>query len=192
MKTKRILLDVDGVLTGLGEVMLSIANRLANTTYTMEDRREYDIFTLPGLFKIKSDTWRVLKAPGFNNHLQPYQEAMPALDVLREIGEVRVVTTPVHCKTWVYDRTEWLMDTLGFKKREVLYVSNEEKAYIVGDAFVEDKVDNLLPWLNHGGEFGVGFIWARPYNDIRLTHPRAIRTHSWHQVIELIKERFAA
>ena len=188
---KRFLIDCDGVLADFDAAFLRIANQFCESEHLPEHVLEWDYKNLPEVVAAASQAWEVVKGDGgFCQRLEvlggsdiPHLEAIQAL---RELGEVRVVTTPVHCDHWYYERVEWLIENFGFRANEVTFT--KQKEYVYGTCLVDDKVDNVVKWTKFNGKrkdaFGV--LWARPYNvDGEIAHKKIHRTNSWQQVLGL-------
>lgn len=183
----RLLIDVDGVLGDFVGPTLDIANRLAGTSYTAEDVREWDLFNLPGLREVEDATWKVISEVGWARTQPVLPGAIAAMQAFQEIGDVRIITAPVHAPTFCYDRKMWLLENFGIKHSHVIFAT--EKHYVDGDMLLDDKVENVRDWLQERGRRrgGTAVLWARPYNETFDSHPRMVRTGDWSRVIEIAR-----
>jgi len=193
-----ILLDCDGVLADFTTAFLAIGNTLAGTSYTVEDATEWDL-ALPGFEPYSRIIWDHVSAPGFARKLSPYPEAIEAVRVLRQLGRVRIVTTPIHsaehlirCRgeTFHWDRLHWLYSHFDVQPCDVIFTAHKE--LVTGDVFVDDKLENVRDWIAvHGPKPHVrAFLWSQPYNaGFKSNHPKVLRTSSWQDVIAYVRKQ---
>jgi 5'(3')-deoxyribonucleotidase len=178
-----VLLDVDGVLGNFIEANLRTLRSLGVerchddvTTYDLEHCLRLD------------DTTRALMEfrwglPGFCASIPPYPGAQDAVDRLRTVADVYALTAPMFTATWQHERTEWLVEHFGFRRKDV--ISTHAKHLVRGDVFVDDKPSHVEAWqAAHPG--GVGILWGRPYNVGAVGGVR--RETEWGAVVGLLTE----
>ena len=192
--THRILVDCDGVLANFIEPFLAIANRLAGTSYTEADVKEWDMDRLPGFEAIKNEAWAEVGDPGFARNMPLYQGAQEGMRRLADIGEVFIVTAPLwlhkedesrgdlHGQTFCWDRVKWLRAHFGIPATRVIFAYHKE--LVEGDVLIDDKVENVEAWIKaHGTKKGTSAIlWSHPYNKTgQGRHPKVMRTNDWNE-----------
>lgn len=92
-----------------------------------------------------------------------------------------VVTSPwVSCDTWHAHRTKDLRQKLGFDR----VVVTDQKHYVFGDVFIEDKWANLERWLQVWPE-GRGVYVLAPYSE---PLPAAFASRVWTMTTETAGE----
>lgn len=182
---KIILVDVHGVLADISTEILKEANARAGTSYVHDDVCQWDIMSLPGLQEVAAAVWTAVKEPGWAHRLKPYPGAVEGLNNLKEIGDVRIVTTPIFSPTWEYDTKMWIQEHFDVSHKDV--VTRHDKSGECGDILIDDKPSNIHAWLHEHAPRNPqirGVLWTRNYNkDARLEFAQERRTNSWHQAL---------
>ena len=184
----RILIDVDGVLADFSSGALLVCNKLANTSYTVEDIKDFDIFKLPSLKEIEDEAWRLMDHPGWARTLKVYDGAKDAVKRLKEIGDVRIVTAAVFSgPTFCFDRAQWLEEHFGIVHDDIFF--GADKRCVWGDVFIDDKIENIHNWIGENGNLPntpIAILWDRPWNQNYISHAKVRRLKDWNKAIELI------
>ncbi len=186
MRKPKVLLDVDGVLADFNGSCFHLLNDHFDLDITHDDITEWGWTS--GHPKIPAHALRHLTThwvhqEGFVWGMKPLPGAREAVKNLREIATVVCVTSPWRgAKLWTHERTEWLIHHFGFQEEDIIPTSG--KHHVGGDVLVDDRVSNVVKWLEHHP--GMGFVWAQPYN---VNSPQANmirRTGSWQDVIDYV------
>lgn len=182
MRTRpRFLCDVDEVLANFQVPMFTIAERLFGRRLTAHDFEVWDVFT--GFTEEELEAlYMELEKPGFCRDLQPIPGAFEAIQELRKIADVFVVTSPFRSPTWVHERDAWLKKHFGFSRDHIVHTS--AKFLVEGDAFLDDKPSHVVHWKEMHPK-GRAMLWHIP-NTRTLPH-EDVRVHSWQQVIDVVK-----
>lgn len=178
----RLLVDVDEVLGDFQAPVLKLMSHITGKEYVPEDFTEWDIFN------VLSDEQRNLvfaciERPGFCASIKPTPGSLEAVKELQTFCEVVPVTSPFHSTPWVNERTAWLGDYFGWKKREIVFTS--AKHLVVGDGLADDKPDNVEAWAAYHPD-GVPMLWHIP-NTRLLTDYDKYRVRSWQEVIDKMR-----
>lgn len=174
MKRPIYLVDADGVMVDfLGGSLVTLWD--LGIQRTREDVREFDI---GAALKLAEFQRLLLEAawsrPGWCSSLPAYEGAREGVEMLRSIGEVYAVTSPMwSCRTWESERRSWLIEQMGFRAREV--ISAHAKHLIHGDVLVDDKPEHLEAWKH-----GRAVCWAQVYNEGYA----GLRTNDWQAVAD--------
>jgi len=154
-----ILIDADGVLCNFIDPFLQMANTVTGLDKTVHDLTTWDM--LPMYPKEKhTEILNELVKPGWCLGLAPYKGARDAVDELRKIAKVYCVTAPWTSTTWCYERTQWLMEHMGFDRHEVMHV--HDKWLVHGLTLIDDKAETLVRWQDATGKRGI--LVSQPYN----------------------------
>jgi 5'(3')-deoxyribonucleotidase len=157
-----ILLDADGVLFDTCTAMMRWAHALgADESITAETLTTYAIEMLLPEDK-RATWWQRVTARGFCAALRPYLGAVEAVNQLREIGDVVVVTSPMHSPHWAHERYVSLRDHFGFDRHNV--ISTAGKHWVAGDFLCDDSASHLAKWSHRWGTPNRAFLIDRPYN----------------------------
>ena len=184
----RVLLDVDGVLADFASGFLAIINEMTGRRYVLD---EIDQFDVGRALKLEADEYsdakrELAKTPRFAAKLRPYPGAVDGVAALREISDVRIVTSPWNSHpTWTFDREEWLRKHFKIEHAHVTHTS--EKFAVRGDVFVDDKVDHVTKWASANARHGLAVHWKTLHNRNEQTLKRA--TSSWAQLLDWVRER---
>lgn len=187
--SRRIGLDVDGVLGDLLTPLMKIASELLQREVYVSHLQSWD---LDDLFKgedaaMLPELWRRAGEPGFCRRLVPYPGAVEGVAALRSAGaDIFVVTSPLHdAATWTHDREKWLEERFGIPRRRVNHV--HEKYTFSGSMLVDDKPENIELWAREHA--GVGVLWHQSWNaDHVFRHPTrasTVRSNSWDSVLDM-------
>lgn len=165
----RVLLDADGVLLNFLEPCLRIINRrmimagLWTEPRLLDEMRSWHIFDSLGVPKdVETAVYDEMTQPGWCRSLEPFDGAVAGVELLREISDVYVVTSPMKGPTWTHERDHCLMSHFGFTTKQIIHAS--AKYVCAGDALVDDRTDNLIKWHEHNPS-GLPIRWRIVTND---------------------------
>jgi 5'-nucleotidase len=182
MKRKCLLIDVDEVLGNLQTPIFEIVYRLFGKKMTPYDYEGWDLL---GTFSESEQRgiFKEMRKPGFCSSIRPTPGSVEAINELRKHVDVYPVTSPLHSRTWVSERYDWLHRHFDFDRKAVVFTWS--KFLIVGDAFLDDNPDHVTSWLEaHPGKLGM--LWHLP-NTRTLTEYDNVRVKSWDVVIEKVR-----
>lgn len=185
MKQYDILVDCDGVIADFVGSALKWVNDKLGTSYTEADIKEYDLFAAIGQQSLWKDFHKMVSSGGFCKNIRPYQGAKRLIQDLNDYGNVFVVTKPLHCPTWYYERTEWLNEHFGIPKNHVIFAS--EKRLIGGSLLIEDSFDNCVEWSSEN--FGPVILIDKPYNRVDMGKHEFVRAMDYDDVLYEVNER---
>jgi 5'(3')-deoxyribonucleotidase len=163
--------------------------------------RELDVFAHP--FGI--DRWNIFEAfkatkvqerlvrdqlcrPGVALRFKPNHGAVDAVLALSIWADIFAVTAPLDgSPTWAYDREAWLCDHFGFEPSQIISARN--KHVILGDAFVDDKVESLIDWSQSNPQ-GLAILWVEPHNRTAAWEGPRVRTYEeLFEILEPLRRR---
>lgn len=103
-----------------------------------------------------------LAKPGFWEALEPVQGAVAAVGDLRGMEhELVFVTAPwLSCLGWGHTRRAWLHQHFDADHRNIIITSRKE--LVRGDLLLDDKVDNVLAFMQHTD--GEAYLFDTPHN----------------------------
>jgi 5'(3')-deoxyribonucleotidase len=159
-----IAVDIDGIFANFIRSGLDVAYHLFGIRDKGHDdidsyRMEESLGLTPEQCKAFFD---VMRQRGYCLNIQPYDDARKCIDQLRELGEVHPVTAPFRgMPHWIHERTEWLIDELGFAFEDIVHT--KAKHLIKADVLVEDTTATLVKWCQHHPN-GLGIRVERAYN----------------------------
>jgi 5'(3')-deoxyribonucleotidase len=183
MMRPTILLDADGVLVDFLRSFLEIANGISGLHVTHDDIVQWDVFkAYPEEFHSAMNA--AMEAEGFCINMQPILGSVSAVQKLRELGDVVIVTSPWASRTWAWERTRWLIHHMNFKSKDVIHAS--AKHHVHGAVIIDDKYDTLVEWKRHHPG-GAAILWHAPYNASISKDPNIWRAKGWDEVIALVK-----
>ena len=180
-KCKRVGVDVDGVLGDFE----SVARRAVRELYG----REFgEVVTWDFLAEVipPEETrrfWEYLGNPGyFHSRFTPFPGAGEGFAALYRATEVYIVTSPPRrAPTWTSERDEWLERIFGIPYSRIVHTA--AKHTFLGDALVDDRVENIEAWAAEEIPGSVPILWDMPYN---REETRFLRTRSWHEVLRIV------
>lgn len=190
MKRPRILVDCDGILSDFVSPALDLIHSHTGDRHTVDEITQWDVFAAVG----KKEHEHILDAAVEHRRFcetMPLQPgAKEAIDELRNIGDVYIITSPYDARSWVYERTRWLIQHFGFNKKQIANIS--AKFLVPGDVLLDDSDTNLKDW---SAEWPTGvttarplpLLWDRPWNR-HVNHPGVNRVDDWDTVVKKVKE----
>ena len=160
----RLGCDCDGVLGDFNSLGLHHLNTLLGTAYTAEDLTRFDFSDLiPHESVQRAEFRRRLDASDALLDIPAYPHASALLDGLGRLGEVWVVTSPMHNnQTWCAQRLRWLQERLGVDRHRVAFMS--DKSAFDGAVLIDDYAGNLHQFED-GGNDRRGILWRQPYSE---------------------------
>lgn len=162
MVRTRYLLDVDGPLADFYTPCISLINEYTGWSKTVDDIKSWHIFRSLDVPKdVEKRIYDKMKSPGWCLSLDPIEDAVEAVQALREVGDVFFVTSPMQGQFWTYERTMWLIQNFDAKWSDVIHCSS--KHVCAGDVLIDDRVSNLERWKASHPE-GVALKFRGPYN----------------------------
>lgn len=191
MKDKPIiLLDVDGVLADFTGRVLQIGNELTKCSYTMEDVKEWDVFSLYPKELKRVLVYHICRE-GFCTRLDVLPGALDGVKQLKEVGHVVAVTSPWwSSKTWMHERMEWLKLHFDIPMRSVIHTAAKE--LIRGDIMIDDKPENLLSWGDAQKGQSLSILVDAPYNrsvvaPVQRSFRSFIRATDWKGILDSVR-----
>lgn len=182
MPNKYILVDCDEVLADFKTPARSIMQRLFGIDIDPDTHPHWDLFSVlnPEQLELLFDE---MGRPGVCYSLEVLPGAREGLDRLRQEGTVVAVTRPVLRPTWVYERTHWLMDKMGFEELQV--INTAAKHMVRGDALLDDNPENIANWAAAHPD-GASMLWALP-NTEHMREMDHHRVRTWDMVLDRVK-----
>jgi 5'(3')-deoxyribonucleotidase len=179
-----VLLDCDGVLSNYANGVVEFINDKTGSNLTVNDVKTWKIFDAIGGPTLEKKFYDRVAEGGFCSSLEPFIDAVPAIDELRGMSEVYVVTSPMWLPVWIPERTEWLYRKFGISRNRIVYTS--AKHLVGGDIFVDDSLDNVKRWKKSHDD-SIAILWDAPYNKSDDEKQcGALRLSNWDDVISLV------
>lgn len=181
--TLPIFIDADGVLVDFINPFLAAANRVTGLSKTVHDLPGWDMLPMYPEDKHEEILSNIVQ-PGWCGSLKPLPGAREAVDELRKLGKVYCATSPWTSKTWHSERTEWLMEHMGFDRHDVIHI--HDKWCLRGLTLIDDKAETLVKWHEVTGQIGI--LWTQPYNQRFDGFGKGIwRAGGWDEVLSYVK-----
>jgi 5'(3')-deoxyribonucleotidase len=181
-----VLLDADGVLLNFIQATLDTLHDIDPHSFTHDDIHTWEVFSsLPAAAQVHMDAVydRLRKEGG--RSIQPYPGAAEAVKELQDISDVIIVTSPLHgSRTWTHEREAALEKYFGISHENVIHA--KRKAFVRGDALIDDKPSNLKEWREAHPD-GKPIYWKNPQFREELPH-YVLCTQSWPEVIAVVKK----
>jgi 5'(3')-deoxyribonucleotidase len=182
VRKKRLLVDVDEVLCNFQTSALQLMQELFGDDESLYNRDGWDIFAH------LSKEQRVLiheriAAPGYCYNLAIMEGAREGIELLRQEYQVVACTRPYPSPTWVYERTNWLIDHFSFTDHTI--INTAAKFMVRGDALIDDNPHNVTEWQSEHPQ-GIGILWSIP-NTEKMKEYDSLRARSWEEVQTRLK-----
>ncbi len=183
-----ILLDCDGVLADFGAGYLGAFVEETGDVVGTDQIDRWDMhkctFFIKAAEAIGVTTTELrrrvdahVSRPGFCSSLAVTHGALSAVERLREIGDVYVVTAPWDSSvTWMHERAHWIHRKLGIPRSHVIQAAR--KHLIAGDVFVDDKASHVAEWAERWPQ-GHSILFDLPHNQ----DASGVRRGGWADVI---------
>lgn len=192
---KVVLLDVDNVLANFVDSYLDLVEEVTGRRFSHDSMDRWELSEACNLSpKEKREVEEHISDEHFCETIHPYPSAREGVELLREIADVRAVTSPWHSSPfWCYERGIWLVECMGFSRDHIIQTS--DKAFIWGDVFVDDKLEHLDKWRDHWNVVfqdrddiwrGRPVLWNHPVN--RNDVWGGVRTNDWKVLRELVEK----
>lgn len=190
-----ILLDCDGPLSNFTKAYLKVVTAETGFPCRVENVDRWaihttEVFRLAAEFKgitvqeLKSKVEKHIVRQSFCTDIEVQKEAQAAVEELRSIGEVFVVTSPWDSSpTWMYERLHWCNHHFGISRGNVIQAGT--KHLIRGDVFVDDKVSHVRDWQEAWPK-GVGVLFSMHHN--HLEDSKGIQRGGWELTLEAAKK----
>ncbi len=180
---KRLVLDVDGVLTDFHARARQSILQHFSIDLPLSHYTEWDVTCVLRGQAEKDRMNSIIAEPGFATSLVPDPEAQAFVELCRSRRvDILFATTPhPESPTWKEEREAWLMANFGASKDEIAHI--HKKYFLGGDVFVDDKPSNVSGWIRKNTT-GHGRLWRRFYNERAegLSH-----VSDWSEVSDLLK-----
>lgn len=182
---RTILCDCDGVIADFAGACLELIEAATGVPRTKEEIKEHDIFGSLGLKHMKHILDSAVERGGWCLGIKPYNDAKCGIDMLRSHGEFIIVTSPMHARHWMYERTVWLEQYFNIPSEKVIFA--REKQHIVGDVFIDDNYTNVVNWSKRFPA-GLAVLYGdHKYNEEHNDFGNIKRAKTWKEVEELLE-----
>lgn len=185
MRTLKIALDCDGVLSDFTHGALRVVAEITGRKYAATDIKEFDFTKALGLSEQESLAVmrRIGSSRGFAASLPPYPLARQGVRRLRELGHVFCVTAPWNSPWWREERSAWLALHFGI---DIVHHTADKSVY-EADVFVDDRSDHVRAWLSAWpGRTAV--LWRTLHNISEAVPCGAQLTESWEALYQIARE----
>lgn len=180
------LIDCDGVLADFAGEQLAFLSQALGVKLTHDVIDAWDICRSTGIAplvdrrpEVALDAVNYMAAPGRCYGLAVLHGAVAGMAALRELADVRIVTTPfADAPTWQSEREEWLRRHFGIQPRDVIHTHHKD--LVRGDIFVDDRDDHVNRW-QRAHVYGQAILWPAPHNRAISGWPQ--RVGDWRDVL---------
>lgn len=183
LKRPRILVDCDGILSDFVGPTLDLIHTHTGDRHHRDEIVRWDVFQSLGKKEHEHILDTAVQAGGFALNMPLLEGGKEAIERLRELGDVYIVTSPYDAPNWVYERNRWLEKHFGFNKKHVASIS--DKFIVEGSVLIDDSDTNLKAWSEHWPD-GLPLLFDSPWNR-HVEHPGVHRVHDWDTIVEKVK-----
>lgn len=184
-----VAIDCDGVLSDWHALAMPIMNNLLNSNFTTKDITNWDIYHLIDDQSIKDSFHDLLNNSGMIEHLPVYEGSQKAIDEIRKLAEVYIVTSPMNeYHDWIIHRNKWLKKNFDILPKNIIHTS--AKYLIQANIFIDDKPENVEKWYQNNS--GIPILWKHEcvQNNPFEYSQRIIHTNDWNDVLEILRNWF--
>lgn len=164
-----------------------ILNKLLNKNISTKDVKNWDIYHLIDDETIKETFKDLLNNSGMIEHLPVYSGAKEAIEKIKSLAEVYIVTSPMDkYHDWIIHRNAWLKKNFDISPKNIVHTA--AKHLIPAHIFIDDKPDNVEKWYENN--IGIPILWKHecvPENPFSWS-TRIKWTNDWNDVIEIIEK----
>jgi 5'(3')-deoxyribonucleotidase len=171
-----VLFDADGFLLDFLTPALMVASNVVGRPYKVEDFTSWDIFGHIGKEHERA-CYAEYEKPGFCASFEPYPGAVEGVREAQKMADVVVVTSPLHSPTWCHERKQSLYKHFDIPSKNIIFASR--KSLVQGRMLVDDRPSHANEWAAANPPYGLGVIWAQPYNRNDEKGSRVTRCSSW-------------
>lgn len=182
-RNMRILIDCDGVLGDFVTPYLELIRTVTGDRHMIDEVTQFDVLAALGKKDVEAQVLELCSRRGFCSSFKTLPGAVEGVAALRELGDLFVVTSPMHVPWWTWERTEWLSKHFGFTKKQVLYTSSKE--IVSGDVMIDDNEVNLIEWQaeQRRPDYEVlPLLVDSPWNR-NVEHPGVVRMRNWDEIV---------
>lgn len=160
-----IFLDLDAMVTNLQLKIVGLHNAQHGTQLGVDAFQ----FDAEGEFFLAMPDGALISAASYLNEdrvfidLEPLPGALEAIDELRRLGDLLIVTAPSRNDDSASDKLRWIRAHLPVSRKKVALI--KEKWHLRGDVFLDDWPENLRNFRRHNPTAFVGTI-SYPYNNL--------------------------
>lgn len=177
-------MDCDGVLSDFVHPTLDLVHAHTGDRHTIEEITQWDVFAAIGKKEHEHILTTRVVAGGFCENFPVLPGALEAVERLRQLGDVFIVTSPFDANSWVQERNAWLAKHFGFTKKQIAHVAS--KFIVHGDMLIDDSERNLIDWKEHNPH-GAALLIDAPWNR-SSNAPGVQRTFGWDSLIQAAKD----
>lgn len=168
-----ILVDIDSTITNFGEMLLFANNQQHNTNYRYTDITSYDWFDLTFM-----NPWKPTEYQAFWNTVEVNPAAVTAIERWVRQGHQVYLCTASHFNNMLGYKIKRTLEPFNpelINERNIIIA--QDKSVIMGDAMVDDCVDNLVNFK------GARICFAQPWNK---DYGGSLRFSDWNKINEAI------
>lgn len=188
MTSRRIVwLDCDGILADFVSAYLDLVHQHTGRRHSHADVTDFELSKCVVSKEEDNHIWQnLIDRPGWIAGMMDLPGASAAVEELRAIAKVGVLTSPHLGPFWMHERAQWLL-ARGFKKRDIIFAS--DKSHVRGDVLIDDRKDNCVEWAktNPGG---LAILMDCPWN--QGSAPHCLRARDWQEAVRLVRNAVAA
>lgn len=168
-----ILVDIDSTITNFGEMLLFANNQLHGTYYKYTDITSYDWFD-----QTFYTPWKPTEYQCFWNSVEVNPAAVTAIERWVRQGHQIYLCTASHFNNMLGYKIKRTLDSFNselINERNIIIA--QDKSAIMGDAMIDDCIDNLDNFN------GLCICFAQPWN----REYRGSRSCSWKAIDKIIQ-----
>lgn len=189
--SKRILVDMDGILCDFIGAFLSKYNKEFNDTLTIEDIHNHDFQRC--LKPAAQSVWKSYMAePGFFRNLVPLPNALESLKELHDAGHKIYIASSHANAISSKEKHEWLEHHVPWLNRKRFFFGYD-KFMLKADVLIDDAHHNIEQYREEWPNaeiYTISYPWnqeARPYATLFAESYKDIG-NAWKQIVERINK----
>lgn len=183
-----LLLDCDGVIIDITKQILEfVSSYYPNRTFTYDQITQHDAFTALGVPELDPVWRRACDEQELCLKMLPYEGSHEFMREAAKIANIVIVTAPLQkCRTWHWQRTEWLRRNFGINHKQVIFAG--DKSHVDGEIFIDDSLHNIVKWKMAHSDRGDAIVFDRPWNQTDKNFYVSGRIFNYEQALEAILE----
>ena len=184
-KKPLVLLDVDGILADFIGSVLDIIKKETGIEFYENNIKTFEMFEdlKTSKYNIKNICYKHFKKPKYALKLKLLDGSVQAVERIKELADIHVVTTPMHMNpTWTFEREQWLKKHFNIDYKDITFTS--KKYLLKGDVLIDDNEFNVRSWSKENPN-SKAFLWSKSYNE----HINDLeKVSNWKPIIEYIEK----
>lgn len=165
MKSKEILLDMDGVLADFFTAALAKCQKAGFTQHTNDSYVKLNEYNMAKAFGISQELfWSTIEKDNFWENLNPMPGAYELLEWLQTCGRITIASSPSQNNSCIPQKLRWLYKHFKLEAKDCMFGSRKELLASKNTVLIDDYPVYVDKFSDAGG---YGILVSSNWN----THP---------------------